>query len=312
MTCIINNRFQHVKNYTDQLILNILEVNLKSFFENAFLQIGGWTDINANASTIYDTLSPNRLTLAQDPSYTDGCVWQSFRKDWVWENVSFSNQSPIDPVIKVNNNIANNFNVDYINGRVIFNNPLSQNSIVTAEYSYRNVQIYRSSDAPWWQLLQYGSLKPLDISNSYDGWNIGPHHRIQLPCIVIDSVPRSRSLPHELGSKSMIIEQDIIFNVIAENKNDRNQLLDIIRLQQENTIWLYNINNVARDDKLPINYLGAKNPQGLSYNNIINEYKWAKTFIKNINLAEVQSLDSGLYEGLARGTFEIIFDSFYD
>lgn len=314
MTCIINNKFQHVNNYVDQLILNTLEVNLKSFLDNAFLHIGAWTDISFNNNTIYNTLSADKLMSVKDPSYADGCVWQSFRKDWLWEREPFVSSSPIgNPVIKVNNAIVNNgFHIDYPNGRVIFVNPISVNSAVTASYSYRNIQTYRSSDAPWWQLLQYGSLQPPEITNQSGNWTIGSHHRIQMPCIVIDSVPRSRNLPHELGSKSLVVEQDIIFNVIAENKNDRNQILDIIRLQQDNTIWLYDINKAARDDKLSLNYLGDKNPNGLTYQNMVNEYKWAKTFFKNILLAEVQSIDIGLYEGLARATFEIIFDGFND
>jgi hypothetical protein len=314
MTCIINNKFQHVNNYVDQLILNTLEVNLKSFFDYALLSIGAWTDVSFNNNTIYNTISPDRLVSIKDPSYPDGCVWQSFRKDWLWERDSFFGSSPIaNPIIKVNNSIVNNgFYIDYPNGRVVFNNAISGNSNVTAAYSYRNIQTYRSSDAPWWQLLQYGSLQPSEVVNQSGSWTIGSHHRIQMPCIVIDSVPRSRNLPHELGSKSLIVEQDIIFNVMAETKNDRNQILDIIRLQQDNTIWLYDLNKAAREDKLPLNYLGNKNLNGLNYQNMINEYKWAKTFFKNILLSEVQSINVGLYEGLARATFEIIFDGFTD
>lgn len=309
--CNVINKFQHVNNYVDQLILNTLEVNLKSFLDYAFLSIGAWTDVSFGNNTIYNTTSPDRLSLVKDLSYTDGCVWQGFRKDWLWERETFVGQQINNPTIKVNNSVVNNnFHIDYPNGRVIFENPLPENSSVTASYNYRNIQVYRSSDAPWWQLLQYGSLQPPEITNRLGDWTIGPHHRIQMPCVVIDSVPRSRNLPHELGSKSLIIEQDIIFNIISENKNDRNQLLDIIRLQQDNTIWLYDINKVARDDKLPLNYLGDKNINGLTYTNMLNNYKWAKTFFKNVVLAEVQSLDKGLFEGLARVTFEIIFDGF--
>jgi hypothetical protein len=312
MSCVVNNKFQHVNNYVDQLVLNTLEVNLKAFLDNAFLQIGAWTDIKFNKNTIYNNISTDRLSLIKDLSYSDGCVWKGFRKDWLWETGSFANQNSVTiPAINVNNTIVDSgFHIDYPNGRVVFDTPLPPTTIVKAEYSYRNIQIYRSSEAPWWQLLQYGSLQPTEIVNQLGDWSIGPHHSIQMPAIIVDSVPRSRNLPYELGSKSLKVEQDVIFNVIAENKNDRNQLLDIIRLQQENTIWLYDINKAAREDKLPLNYLGDKNINGLNYTNLINEYKWAKTFFKNIILAEVQSIDKGLYEGLARTTFEIIFDGF--
>ena len=311
MTCSVINRLQHINNYVDQLILNTLEVNMKAFLDNALLHIGAWTDVTTGNNTIYNTSTPDKLSPIKDPSYDDGCVWKSFRKDWLWEREAFADQDAIiNPVITVNNIVTTGFHIDYPNGRVVFITPVSPTSTVRAVYSYRNIQVYRSSDAPWWQLLQYGSLQPPEIVNQSGDWSIGPHHRIQMPCIVIDSVPRSRNMPHELGSKSLKIEQDLIFNVLAENKNDRNQLLDIIRLQQDNTIWLYDINKAAREDKLPLNYLGDKNTNGLTYENLINEYKWAKTFFKNVVLSEVQSVDMGLYEGLARATFEIIFDGF--
>ena len=311
MTCSVINRLQHINNYVDQLILNTLEVNMKAFLDNALLHIGAWTDVTTGNNTIYNTSTPDKLSPIKDPSYDDGCVWKSFRKDWLWEREAFADQDAIiNPVITVNNIVTTGFHIDYPNGRVVFITPVSPTSTVRAVYSYRNIQVYRSSDAPWWQLLQYGSLQPPEIVNQSGDWSIGPHHRIQMPCIVIDSVPRSRNMPHELGSKSLKIEQDLIFNVLAENKNDRNQLLDIIRLQQDNTIWLYDINKAAREDKLPLNYLGDKNTNGLTYENLINEYKWAKTFFKNVVLSEVQSVDIGLYEGLARATFEIIFDGF--
>jgi hypothetical protein len=314
MNCIIENKFQHINNFVDQLVLNTLEVNLKSFLDNAFLRIGAWTDVNFNNNTVYNTTSPSRLLSIKDASYADGIIWQSYRKDWVWERESFGLLPAIsDPVIRVNNSaVASGYNIDYQNGLIRFNNPLPSNTNIEASYSYRNIQVYRASDAPWWQSLQYGSLKPSDIINQFGNWSIGAHHRVQMPSIIIDAVPRSRNLPHELGSKSLRIEQDIIFNIIAENKNDRNQLLDIVRLQQDNTIWLYDINKIARVNKLPLNYLGNKNVDGLSYQDMINNYKWAKTFIKNVSLSEVDSLDIGLHEGLARATFEIIFDGFND
>jgi hypothetical protein len=314
MTCVVNNRFQHVGSFTDQLILNALEINLKMFLDHSFLTIGSWSDVDINQTNLI-TSSLCKLEADEDPAFKRGRSWVSARKEWVYDNsIEYNEKNPIDiQNIQVNNNtISSGYYIDYINGRIIFNEPKSPQTTIKASFSYRNIQIHRSSECNWWQIIESGIIDPKEMkSTGFGQWTIGPYHRVQMPCIVIDAVPRARSLPYELGSKSLKIEQDILFNILAEDKNTRNQLIDIIRLQQDNTIWLFDINKAAQDSKLPLDHKGSINPTGLTYLELINEYKWAKTYIKNIVLSEASSIN-GIYEGVARATFEIIFDSLID
>ena len=94
---------------------------------------------------------------------------------------------------------------------------------------------------------------------------------------------------------------------MAENKNDRNKLLDILRLQQDLTIELYDTNTLSQDDNYPLNYMGDKN-NNLTYPEIIDQYSWRKCFIKNISLFEMESTTPNLFQGMARATVEIISD----
>lgn len=312
MTCSIINKFQHVGSYTNQLILNSLETNLKLFLDHSFLSIGSWSDVVVNQQNFL-TSSLSKLEMDDDPSFKRGQVWISARKDWVYDDsIIYNEKSPlvINGILVNNTMTTSGYYIDYANGRVIFDQIKSPQTNIQISYSYRNIQTHRSSDCNWWKVVESGIIEPKDMKSTGLGqWTIGPHHKIQMPCIVIDAVPRSRGLPYELGSKALKIEQDILFNVLAENKNDRNQLLDIIRLQQDNTIWLFDTNKAAQDNKLPLSYNGSINPNGLTYLELVNEYKWAKTHINNIVLSEVSSIN-GIYEGVARATFEIIFDSF--
>jgi len=314
MTCIVNNRFQHVGSYTDQLILNSLEVNLKLFLDHSFLIIGSWSDVLLNQENLI-TSPLCKLEMDEDPSFKRGRVWIAARKDWIYDStLVFDERSPIaiDQIMVNNVAVTSGYYIDYINGRIIFDNPKSPTSSVKVSFSYSNIQTHRSSDCNWWKIIESGIIEPKDMKSTGIGqWTIGPYHKVQMPCIVIDAVPRARNLPYELGSKSLKIEQDVLFNVLAENKNDRNQLLDIIRLQHDNTIWLFDTNKAAQDNKLPLTYNGSINPEGLTYLDLINTYKWAKTHIKNVTLSEISSIN-GIYEGVARATFEIIFDSFID
>jgi hypothetical protein len=179
------------------------------------------------------------------------------------------------------------------------------------EYSYRMVQTYRANDAPWFQILQYMTYDTNnpDLQQVGEGeWSIGGHHRVQMPCIIIESLSRSRSRPREIGSGGLILEQDIMFHILSDNKNDRNKLLDILRLQQDLNHWLYNTNKLAQDDNYPLDYNGDLKPSALTYPEILEQYKWRKCWWKNVVLSEVMSPHHRLHQGSVRTTFEIIYE----
>jgi hypothetical protein len=318
MSCQYNIQFKGVSSISEDLLLNILESNFKMFFDWSFLRIGGWFNAQiANTATIYGNINPPaQLVMVDDPSYAAGQVWQGIRKDWVWESgISFSNNSPINfSGLFINNTYlpysSGLYNINYPDGRVIFNSPISKTSNVKLNYSYRFVQVYRASDSPWFNVIQYPSFNNAspEIQKISDGeWSIAGNHRIQLPAIIIESVPRSRSRPYELGNANLWLEQDIAFYVLAENKNDRNKILDILRLQQDLVIDLFNTNALSADDNYPLNYIGDKK-NNLNYPAIVEQYSWRKCFIKNVNLFEIESISPSLYQGLARATVEVISD----
>jgi hypothetical protein len=321
MTCQYNTCFKGIDNISQDLLLNILEGNFKMFLDWSFLSIGAWFDAkisNSGIGTIYGTVNPHaKLILVDDPSYTTGQVWQGIRSDWVWESgINHAGNSPINiSGLYVNNTYVpysgNSFNVNYNDGRVIFNSGVAKTSSIKLDYSYRLVHVYRASESPWFNILQYPSLdnSSADIVKISDGeWSIAGNHRIQLPAIVIESVPRSKSRPYELGNNKLWLEQDIAFYVYAENKNDRNKILDILRLQQDLTIQLFDTNRLAQDDNYPLNYNGDRKNLALMYPNIVDQYFWRKCSIVDVSLFELESITPNLYQGLARATTEVISD----
>jgi hypothetical protein len=307
MTCNYGTQFKNINNISQDLLLNSLESNLKSLFDWGFLQIGGWFDAKiVNSGTIYSaSLNPRyQLLLTDDPSYNAGQVWQGIRKEWVWESgACFSGNYPI--------NISGTYHINYPMGRVVFNTAISKTATVRINHSYRFVQTYRATDADWFNILQSDSLNNTtpDIKQISTGeWSIAGNHRIQMPAIVIESVPRSRSRPYELGNDNLYLEQDVAFYVFAENKNDRNKLLDIIRLQQDLHFILYDTNAVAKADKYPLDANGDLNDNALMYPDLVNQYPWRKCWLKNISLFELDNVTPNLFRGMARATAEIISD----
>lgn len=316
-TCNASTQFKGVSSIGQEFLLNILESNMKMFFDWSFLQIGGWFNaVVPNSGTIYgSTNPPYKLILVDDDAYNAGQVWQGIRKDWVWESgACYASGYPIVVSgVYLNNTFypysSGTFDVDYPNGRIIFNTAINKTTNVQLNHSYRYIQTYRANNSPWFNVIQFGSFNTADkdIKQISAGeWSIGGNHRIQLPAIVIESVPRSRSRPYELGNDNLWLEQDIAFYVIAENKNDRNKLLDIIRLQQDLTIHLYDTNALAQDNQYPLDENGDLKNGALMYPDIVNSYFWRKCFFKNISLFEMDSITPDLHMGVARATIEII------
>jgi len=313
--CNINTTFKNINNIGQDLLLNILESNFKTYLDWAFLNIGAWFDVSVGGSGIYGTNQHGKLILVDDPAYNEGEVWQSIRKDWVWETgVVFSSGSPVDiSGVYVDDTFvpysSGDFTIDYPLGRIIFDTAVDTDSDIELNYSYRYVQTYRANDSPWFNVLQFASYETnnTDIVRTEDGdWSIGGQHRIQMPAIVIESLPKSRSRPYEIGNNNLIIEQDIAFHVLAENKNDRNKLLDILRLQQDSVIVLYNTNTIAQNDLYPLDYNGDRKNSPIMYPDMVSQYGWRKCWIKNVNLFEIESVHPSLYMGMVRATVEII------
>lgn len=309
-----DEKFTGVTSINDYLLISNIENNLQSFLDWGFLNIGGFINVNATATSYSN--SPNKLAIVNDPNYNTGQVWQTRFHNWVWESgITFSASSPtnisgvsvdgisVDPT---------SYTLDYINSRVIFNSSISTDSIVTMNYSYKLVQIHKLSDnLVWWKQFQSDVANETAQFDANTGdYAIFTQHRVQLPCVIIQTVPRGNSEPYQLGDKSLRTYQDIILHIIASNIGHRNSIVDIIRLQDDKVIWLYDTNNIIQANILPFNFDGSLNSNRLNYGQIVNNslYRWKTCHLKNFVVSEVESRYY-FHEAKIRITAEIIFDA---
>lgn len=307
-------KFQAVTRNTSPLLLETLEVNLKRYFDWCLLNIGFWTDVNISDGVFtggnFYTLNP------VDDTYT---IYETPRKNLVYEEFEYDGNSPIEIAgVRVNGTLYTSghgtygHNIDYINGRVIFNSARSSTDIITMSYSYKDISVERAIESDIWKEIQYGSFKPSDThltDNEKGQWTAIPAlRRQQLPALIIESVPRRISTGWQLGSKSRNIFQDVLFHVVAENSTQRNQLTDIIDSEKFHTIFLMNIEDIHTDD-WPINYLGYKNSLGLMYPDLIEEYKWIKITFSDMKVSEVANINPYLFQSTIRSTIECVFTS---
>ena len=315
----INEKFTGVSTINDNMLISQLENNMKSFLDWGFVNIGGFINVIKPEANLYDN-TPYQLIVVEDPNYTNGQIWQSTRKDWIWESgIVHNGYSPVSisgVVINGTNYALDNttykYYVDYNLSRIVFNSAIPTNSALSMNYSYRWVQVYKFDDANWWQEIQYNTdANKLHFENMNAGdFTMFSMNRIQLPAIIIETVPRSMSRPYRLGDKSLIVEQDLLLHVLAANRAERNNLIDIIRIQQDKVIWAYDTNKVVNNEVFPLSFNGSLNPNRKQYSELIRDvnYQWKTCMLQNIVISEVESFSQALSEATIRLTAEIIFD----
>jgi hypothetical protein len=315
--------FMGVEKFGSTLILNELENNYKSFLDWGFLNIGAFTNVTIPTQNI-STFDLHILKPTEDNNQTSKTVWQSARKDWVYESgINYSGVNPIlfsgvyvnsifYPGPTGNNSLG--YRINYPEGKIIFNKPVATSNIVQAQYSYKNVQIYKMEEFPYWKQIQYNSLENkagLSLSDKGD-FAISSEHRVQLPAVIIEPIAKSDSRPFRLGDKSLIIQQDLLLHVLSDQSRDKNNIIDIIRIQEDREIWLYNTNQVIKSGIYSLNFNGSKNINGQNYYSIVNNdnYRWLKCRITDVTISDINFTNIRMYGAVIRVSNEIIFTDF--
>lgn len=351
---ITNEKFSGVNNVGQHLLMSQIENNIKNFLEWGFVNIGAFINVSRPDINIYN----NPLALlkpTEDPNFASGRVWQTMRKDWIWESdISYSqcvdeplpsglisyeapcpsgipieypcpeeNIQSVSPILidgvyidnifyPLNTTGQYSYKVDYINSRIIFNNPISLSKKVEMEYSYRWVQVYSYDAAKWWRQLQYQTDANSEHFNQINkgDFSILSTNRVQLPAIIIETISRGLSKPWRLGDKSLIIKQELMLHIVSETMADRNKIIDILRLQQDKFIDMYDTNLVIKYGIQPFLIDGTLNPNRLQYNQLVscNTFKWIRGRLIDIFAADVESFSPFFSESNVKITVEIIFD----
>ena len=298
-------------------LANMLEANLKMYYDWALLCIGGWTQVNIPSAGAYGG-DYSRLRLVDDPGCQLGQVWEAARKDFVWEtNVDYVNttggiSNPTGVGVPVVNQgvTTQSYHVNYPQGKIIFDNAQPTNAEIHLNYSYRYVQIYRADDAPWWKELQFNSHRTDSTQFHQLGsgeWSILGQHRVQLPAVVIETVPRGVSRGWELGSNSKEASRDVLFHIYAETRGDRNNLMDIFNLQNDRQIPLFNTNEVVANNGWPLDYRGEL-VGSAGYEEFVSPtgYRWQNCLMQNSTITSVAQIHPYLYNAIVRTTMSII------
>jgi hypothetical protein len=316
--------FNGVDKLGDNLLIDELEENIKAYLDWGFLNIGGYVNVDVPTSGLYGGTF-HELKTVSTPGYKDGQVWQGAKKDWVWQSGFYWNDGYFDnntpntvSGININTNFiagptgvaATGYHINYPLGQVIFDKAIPKTSKVSASRAHRWCQIYKSSTDPHWKELQELTYKPTSLHQPKSGdYSMSSNHRIQMPAIIIEPIASSSSKGWQLGARDFMVTQDILLHIFTENGSDKNRITDILRLQKEGTIHMYDLNKVVDSGVYPLDYRGSINPSGSYYHELSAEnsdYFWNNTFIKDVNIMDMESRNKNIYWCTIRLTTETL------
>lgn len=310
-------KFNRASHYGKTNFTTRLELGLKYFYEWAFLNIGAWSDVTIDLPTALGS-NASILRMGSGYGYTDGTVWEGFRKEWVYESgvvytdTTGGTHSPLTPSIYIDGNLqASGYSINYPLGQVIFDQAVSAASTVKAAHSFRNVQIVLAGHAPWYEELQHSSWEPDAMFSQTDrgDWFMGPNHRVQMPCIIIRAIAQGNSMPYALGGGKVKREQDVLFHIIAEDKTLVDNLTDIVVAEGYRCIQLFDIDAAAIAGDLPLDCNG--NFVGKMYPELLTNYCWGTARSHKGVLFGSNTYNCGLHDSTVKHKYECIFSGIF-
>ena len=185
-----------IDSITDPTPSEIFEKSLIGLLDFGFVENGAFVNVPITSGNCLGT-DLNRLYPQEEP---DGRynyqVWRSLRSNWMYETSGISVGSGLNTQVYIDETPTSLGDVSYSNGEIYFNTPISENSIVTAQYNYKWVNFETARNSSFFRQFQLGSLNP--PSEQYIGplssgvSDIDSESRIQLPCVLVEvSPPRS-------------------------------------------------------------------------------------------------------------------------
>ena len=288
---------------TDQL-----QYNLKWFLDWGLLNRGAYGIYEFDSVSWYDD-DESQLHVVSDERYEQGRVWDGAGREWVWESGVSLGSGAVNPFrvsgVYIDGDFystdsvgINSHHVDYLNGRIIFDEPKSADDDIRAEYSRRSVHV-GFADNPEFRVMMLNSLEEFLTDSSTSGTPTR-EHQIWLPSIFIEvSSGKQRGL--QLGG-GQIKTRYVTFHIFADNPQDRNLLMDWLDYQGRTTFWMADLNNIT----FPFDEYGDIVSGVTNWVNMVSSYPWKRLRIMDSNSSTINSLNSHLFR--ARVVWEIEID----
>jgi len=132
-------------------------------------------------------------------------------------------------------------------------------------------------------------------------WNQLARTRQQMPVVGVEIVPTRKYNGYQLGGGHMV-QQDVLFYIMATNRDDRNNWVDRISNQNNVTIWTINRKTSKASASWPFDYdyRGEIVSSPTQYPDLVaatglGGFRWKTATFTNCRLQDMQNINDWLY-----------------
>ena len=288
---------------TDQLLYN-----LKFWIDHNMLRNGAYGIYEYNSASWFDD-TESQLHLVSDERYENGCVWAGAGREWAWESGVSLGDGAVDPFrvsgvyidgdfYSIADTGINRHHVDYLNGRIIFDEPKNSDDDVRAEYTRRSVHVGFADEIDFRRLMLQ-SLEEFLTDSSTSG-TPSREHQIWLPSIFIE-VTTGTQRGKQLGG-GQIKTRYVNFHIFADNPSDRNLLMDWLDYQSRTVFWMADLNKIT----FPFDEYGDIVSGVTNWVEMVSAHPWKRLRVIDSKPTTLNSLNSQMFR--ARVVFEVEID----
>lgn len=278
----------------------LMKHSWREFLDHELLRDGNY-DVITSGAQFYDGTDMSLLVSDTDPEvlaeggWQAGQVWQSLFRNWVYQNPPPLNPSVvlrhwpnafrasgvyIDGAFRLENDAVYPHSIDYVNGRIIFDSPISTSTLVHGEFTYKTVQILNLREFN--NQLKNGVLEQQYKSNPFTAGQLvypsGSTSVVPLPIVFVEDVGRTYGV-YQLGDRSLVARDELTCEIWALDESTRDNLIDLVSFQQRKSFPIINY-NIA-----PLPLSGIKNELSPEY-------------VPYLTLAQNQPLPGPAFSGL--------------
>lgn len=270
--------------------------NLKLYLDDFFISRGFYENVPSGTTNYEGTDMSRLLPVQNDPlwpvdSGSTQHIWQGYRKNWVSESgvVSTYSGTWVAPTIAsgvyVNNTllIARSFDgtsgigIDRRNGRVIIESGIPAGYTVMLNHSVKQVWVDTvARDMISNQITAVDNTKRVIINNVPSG-DVG-----QLPMVLMEIATMGSPQGLQLGA-GIIYRPVVDLHVIANNRVDKDDIVDALVLRTHNTIQMVDLDEIEMSGAM-FTFYGNYSSGYKTYGQLQNLFPDRKAFIESISL----------------------------
>lgn len=279
---------------------DLLEMNIQTYLDIQFVANGMYHNISDNEGFYGSADRVDQLTRANSN------VYESNLNNWIYETdttgpsgyeIVLASGIKVDGVFTAWGSGSLAPAIDYKNGRVLLQTDPGASAVVSAEFSAKSVDVQTPDSSIVKSVFsKFKHNSQVDLGAAPSGMER------QLPLVVVD--PQNRELVgRQLGGGS-IVNQQVVFHVVANTRREANKIIDILSTKSfRKTIQGVDFNKTPEMFDMYGQKLGTySNYTNLQQN---NSYKWEKIYIDETTVVDSPVENLGIYTG--RVDWDVIF-----